>query len=41
MLTIKHVRNANKDYVLCQIINLIIYFYKDDLPLKSLYDTDI
>ena len=41
MLTIKHAENANKDYFLCQLNNLIIYFYKDDLPLKLLYNTDI
>ena len=29
MLTIKHVGNANKDYVLCQQNNLIIYFLFD------------
>ena len=26
MLTIKHVRDANKDYLLCQQNNLTIYF---------------
>jgi len=29
MLTIKHVQDANKDYVLCQQNNLIIYFLFD------------
>ena len=29
MLTIKHVRYATKDYVLCQQNNLIIYFLFD------------
>ena len=29
MLTIEHVENANKDYVLCQQNNLIIYFLFD------------
>ena len=29
MLTIKHVENANKDYLLCQQNNLTIYFLFD------------